>query len=45
MRYEGGQISDEGLGVMDEGRRVSDEEGEVRGAMRMDEELCMKEDG
>ena len=36
MRYEGGQISDEGLGVMYEGQSVSDEEGEVRGAVHED---------
>ena len=29
---------------MDEGRRVSYEEGEVRGAVRMDEGSCMKQE-
>ena len=38
MRYEGGQISDEGLGVMYEGQRVSDEEGEVRGVVQVHED-------
>ena len=35
---------DEGGEVRVEGARVSDEEGEVRGAVRMDEGSCMKQE-